>query len=95
MQTDKTKSNLSESEALEKDETNIEFSTVNTDANFTLIDTIVIPNNVEDSNFVDFDLKDLLIKAPYGNSILKYYAKNDLLNFSLRTTLVNIIARHL
>lgn len=50
---------------------------------------------MEEPNFIDFNLKELLVKAPYGSSILKYYAENNSLNFSLRTKLVSIIARHL
>ncbi|XP_029158411.1 uncharacterized protein LOC114930728 [Nylanderia fulva] len=95
VQTDETKSTINESETQKKTDINIE-TTDNTDnENFTLINTIVIPSNMEESNFIDFNLQDLLVKAPYGGSILKYYAENNSLNFSLRTKLVNIIARHL
>lgn len=95
MQSNEIKSNLSE--ILTKADTSIEIKDIESKdkENFTLIDTIIVPSNVETFNFLDFDLKHLLTTSPYGSSILKYYAKNNSLNFSLRTKLVNIIGRHL
>jgi len=78
---------------LTKSDTSIEINKEN--ENFTLIDAVVIPSYMESSDFLDFDLKNLLTVSPYGNSILKYYAKNNSLSYSLRTKLVNIIGRHL
>jgi len=47
------------------------------------------------SDILNFDLKTLLTTSPHGNTILKYYNENNTLNPSLRTKLVDIIARHI
>ncbi|XP_077280586.1 uncharacterized protein LOC143907596 isoform X3 [Temnothorax americanus] len=89
-QSDNTKSSDTENpKATTSNETNED------NENLILIDTINVLSNVECSHFLNFDLKNLLISSPYGNSILKYYQKNNLLTFSLRAKLVNIIVRHL
>lgn len=53
------------------------------------------PAKSDESYFSDFDLKALLITSPHGNSILRHYDENKILTPSLRTILVDIIARHL
>ncbi|XP_071629473.1 uncharacterized protein [Temnothorax longispinosus] len=89
-QSDNTKSSDTENpKATTSNETNED------NENLILMDTINVLSNVECSHFLNFDLKNLLISSPYGNSILKYYQKNNLLTFSLRAKLVNIIVRHL
>ncbi|CAG9855336.1 unnamed protein product [Phyllotreta striolata] len=45
--------------------------------------------------FVDFDLKTILLTTPMGNSILKFYEVNNMLDNTRRGRLVDIIVKHL
>ncbi|CAH0559341.1 unnamed protein product [Brassicogethes aeneus] len=54
-----------------------------------------LENFLKPIEFPDFDLKNLLEVTPLGNTILQYYKKNNLLDNSKKTLLVDIIMKRL
>lgn len=85
-----TESVITESFAKESDDTNIIIGL--DDISFSQLIPPVISEN---KSFLNFDLHTLLQTTPGGNSILKFYETNGILNANKRNQLTDIIIKHI